>query len=100
MLSVAGYAIIMENPKMAKIIYRQMLTPRELTQQIPALPGKAMMQKLQGAGKFLVQIPGGGGGASLWMKLIPALLLDTWASLIYRSKTAGHFQLSIYPCVF
>ena len=50
-----------------------MPAPRELSQQIPP-PAKARMQKPQGGGKFLVQIPGvcGGGGGWLWMKLIPA----------------------------
>ena len=46
---------------MAKFVYRQMPAPRELSQQIPAPPppAKARMQKPQGGGKFLVQIPGG-----------------------------------------
>ena len=47
---------------MAKIVYRQM----------PAPGAKARMQKPQGGGKFLVQIPGGERGGWLWMKLIPA----------------------------
>ena len=63
----------MEIPKMAKIVYRQMPAPRELSQQIPPPPpAKARMQKPQGGGKFLVQIPGVCGGGWLWMKLIPA----------------------------
>ena len=61
----------MEIPEMAKIVYRQMPAPWELSQQIPP-HAKARMQKLQGGGKFLEQIPGGAGGW-LWMKLIPAL---------------------------
>ena len=56
---------------MAEIIYRQMPAPRELSQQIPAPRTKARMQKLQGGGKFLVQIPGSARGGWLWMKLIP-----------------------------
>ena len=49
----------MKIPKMAKIVYRQMPAPRELSQQIPAPRAKARMQKPQGESKFLVQIPGG-----------------------------------------
>ena len=44
---------------------------RELPQQMPPR-AKARMQKPQGGGKFLVQIPGGCAGGWLWMKLIPA----------------------------
>ena len=44
---------------MAKIVYRQMPTPRELSLQIPAHSAKARMQKPQGGRTFLVQIPGG-----------------------------------------
>ena len=58
---------------MAKIVYRHMPAPRELSQQIPAHRAKARMQQLQGGGKFLVQIPRGCTGGWLWMKLIPAL---------------------------
>ena len=60
---------------MEKIVYRQMPAPRELSQQVPPR-AKARMQKLQGGGKFLVQIHGvvRGGGGWLWMQLIPALL--------------------------
>ena len=41
-----------------------MPTPRELSRQIAAPRAKLKMQKPQGGGKFLVQIPGGprGGG--------------------------------------
>ena len=39
-----------------------MLAPRELPQQIPTPRTKAWMQKPQGGGKFLVQIPGGTRG--------------------------------------
>ena len=55
-------AIIMKISKMANIVYRQMPAPRELSQQIPATQAKAWMQKPQGGGKFLVQIPGGARG--------------------------------------
>ena len=45
---------------MAKIVYRQMPTPQELPQQISTPPlAKGRMQKPQGRGKFLEQIPGG-----------------------------------------
>ena len=52
-----------------------MPAPRELSQQIPAPPprAKAGMQKPQGEGKFLVQIPGGAREGWLLMKLILAL---------------------------
>ena len=52
-----------------------MPAPWELPQQIPTPWAKARMQKPQGGGKFLVQIPGGalgGGGGWLWQKLIAA----------------------------
>ena len=52
----------MEIPKVAKIVYRQMPAPRELSQQISAPRAKARMQKPQGGGKFLVQISGGARG--------------------------------------
>ena len=47
---------------MAKIVYRQMPAPREVSQQIHASRTKARMQKPQGGGKFLVKIPGGARG--------------------------------------
>ena len=56
---------------MAKIVYKQMPAPRELSQQIPAPQAKARMQKPQGGGKFLVQIPGVRGGIVMDV-LIPA----------------------------
>ena len=52
----------MKIPEMAKIVYRQMPAPRELPQQMPAPWAKARMQKPQGGGKFLVQIPGSARG--------------------------------------
>ena len=73
-LSVANSCHYNENSKMANIVYRQMPTPWELPQQIPAPQAKAWMQKPQGGGKFLVRFPRGEhGGRWLWMKLIPAL---------------------------
>ena len=64
----------MKIPKMAKIVYRQRPIPRDLPQKSPP-PGKIRMQKPQGGGKFLVQIPGvrEGGRGWLWQKLIAAL---------------------------
>ena len=47
---------------MAKIVYRQMPAPQQLRQQMPAARAKARMQKPQGWGKFLVQIPEGARG--------------------------------------
>ena len=52
----------MKIPKMAKIVKRHMPASRELLQQMPALRAKARMQKPQGGGKFLVQIPEGWTG--------------------------------------
>ena len=58
---------------MANIVFRQMPTPRELPQQMPTPGAKAWMQKPQGGGKYLVQIPGvRGGGGWLWKKMIAA----------------------------
>ena len=51
----------MKISKMAKIVYRQLRAPWELTQQIPAPRAKPRMQKPQGGGNFLVQIPGCAG---------------------------------------
>ena len=47
---------------MAKIVYRQMPTPQELPQQIPTPLAKDRMQKYQGRGKGLEQIPGDARG--------------------------------------
>ena len=48
---------------MAKIVYKQMPAPRELSQKIRPPPAKVRMQKSKGGGgKFLVQIPGGARG--------------------------------------
>ena len=47
---------------MGKIVYRQMLAPQELPQQMPTPWAKSRMQKPQGGSKFLVQIPGGAWG--------------------------------------
>ena len=52
----------MEISKKAKLVHRQMLARRELSQQIPAPREKARMQKPQDRGKFLVQILGGARG--------------------------------------
>ena len=67
---------------MANIIYRQIPALWELPQQIPAPRAKAWMQKPQGGGKCLVQIPGDASGGWLWMKLIPTLSLTV----------TGHFN--------
>ena len=47
---------------MAKIVYRQRPAPGELSQQIFTPRAKARVQKPQGGGKCLVQIPGGAWG--------------------------------------
>ena len=60
MLSVASSCHYNGNSKNGKNrLLRQMPAPRELSQEIPASRAKARMQKSQGGGKFLVQIPGG-----------------------------------------
>ena len=56
---------------MAKNVNRQMPAPQEIPTNPHPLE-KARMQKPQGGGKFLVQIPGVCGGIRLWMKLVPA----------------------------
>ena len=63
---------------MAKIVYRQMPAPRELSQQIPP-PAKARMQKPQGGGTFLVQIPGGARG----------MVMDEIDTCIRQARTLG-----------
>ena len=86
MLSVASSCHYNRNSKNRKNRFRQMPAPQELSQQILSPWTKARMQKPQGGGKFLVQIPGGvsvcvcvcgggggGGGGWLWIKLIPVL---------------------------
>ena len=52
----------MKIPKMAKIVHRQINA-----KQIAASRAKARMQKPQGGGKFLVQIPGGAQGGGMAM---------------------------------
>ena len=65
----------MEIPKIAKIVYRQMPAPRELSQQIPAPRAKARMQKSQSVGKFLVQIPGDARGGGMVMDEIDTCII-------------------------
>ena len=79
-------------PKMAKIVYRQMPAPRELSQQIPGPRAKARMQNLLDGGKFLVQIPQGCAGGWLWMKLIPALEVDMNYYILYHHGTFTSFK--------
>ena len=83
-------AIIMKIPKMAKIIYRQMLARRELPQQI-SVPVQKLGCKALGGGKFLVQIPRGVRGGWLWMKLIPALQ-DPIQILYFVGSYTGSWQ--------
>ena len=70
---------------MAKIVYRQMPAPRELSQQIPAPRAKARMQKPQGGGKFLVKSSGVSGG----------MVMDEIDTCI-RAELAGYY----WPCGF
>ena len=68
---------------MAKIVHRQMPAPKKLSQQIPAPRAKARMQKPQGGGKLLVQIPGGAREGGMVMGEI-----DTCISLFSLSKNS------------
>ena len=47
---------------MAKIVYRQMPAPQELSQQIPAPGQKLGCKSPRVGGKFFMQIPGVRGG--------------------------------------
>ena len=67
MLSVASLAITMEIPKMAKIVYKRMPAPWELSQQIPAPGQKLGCQSPRVGANFLVQIPGGARGGGMVM---------------------------------
>ena len=71
--SVASSCHYNRNSKMAKIGYRQMPAPPELSQQIPAPWAKARMQKAPGWGQFFGANPRGARERWLWMKLMPAL---------------------------
>ena len=62
---------------MANIVYRQMPAPRELPQQIPTPRAKVYMQKPQGGGKFLVQIPGVRAGGGVVMDEIDTRVTGT-----------------------
>ena len=48
---------------------------RELPQQMPVPRAKARMQKLQGGGKFLVQIPTGARGGGMVMDEIDSCII-------------------------
>ena len=72
---------------MAKIVYRQMPAPRELSQQIPPPRAKARMQKPQGGGKFLVQIPGGARG----------MVMDETDTCINKRKNQWGHETHISP---
>ena len=63
---------------MAKIVYRQIPTPRELPQQIPAPRAKPRMQKSQGGGKLQIigGARGGDGYGKNWQLHNQALSLD------------------------
>ena len=69
---------------MAKIVYREIPAPQELPQQMPTPWAKARMQKPQGGGKFLVQIPRGGRGGGMVMDEIDTCItsqLQDWMFL-------------------
>ena len=89
---------------MAKIVYGQMPTPQELPQQIPR--AKARMQKPQGGGKFLVQIPVRGGGGKVMAKIdtcITTYSLNQWKSMsmsVSRSKLVGFSATFPYDFIF
>ena len=67
---------------MAKIVYRQMPTPRELPQQMPAPRAKARRQKPQGGGKFLVQIPGGAQGGMVMDEIDTCIITTVFVQMI------------------
>ena len=72
MLSVASSYHYNRNSKNGK---NRLWTNARPSGAIPTNPhprAKARMQKPQGGGKFLVQIPGGARERWLWIKLIPA----------------------------
>ena len=89
---------------MAKIVYRQMPAPRELSQQMPASRAKARMQKPQGGANVCCQSQGcvGGGGGMIMDEIDTCI-----AKGIYQSydgpccplETSVHLfhMLSIYP---
>ena len=66
----------MKIPKMTKIVYRQMLAPRDLPIKSPPPKAKIKVQNHRNGGKFLVQIPGVRGGMVMAKKLTAALGVD------------------------
>ena len=62
MLSVANSCHYNKNFKNGKNVYRQMPSLGNYPQKSPPLLAKARMQKPQGGGRFLVQIPRGALG--------------------------------------
>ena len=81
-------AIIMKIPKVAKIVCR----PSGATPANSRPPAKARMQKPQGGGKFLLQIPGVRGGW-LWQKTDDCIsqLVKTGVSRIYDTESGAKF---------
>ena len=53
-----------------------MPAPREVSQQIPAPQAKAGMQKPQGGGKVLVQIPGGARGGMVMDEIDTCIIVS------------------------
>ena len=80
---------------MAKILYRQMPAPRALSQQITASRTKARMQKPQGGGKFLVQIPGGVRGGMVMDEIDTCIRLQLHGAIYCPDS----FVLMLRYCV-
>ena len=74
MLSVASSCHYNGNSKNGKNRLQTNTRPLGAIQTNPRPRAKAGMEKPQGGGKVLVQIPEGARGGWLWMKLIPALV--------------------------
>ena len=79
-------AIIMEIPKMAKIVYRQMPAPRELSKQIPP-SGKSPRVMA----KFWCKSPGVHGGGGMVMDEIDTCikqghLFPVWKATVDSEK--------------
>ena len=83
---------------MAKIVYRQMPAPRELSQQILAqAQAKARMQKPQGGSKFFVQIPGGAWGGAIVIDETDTCISSATVQACQQHQRQTSFGLSSHP---